>query len=321
MRPVTDAADLEPSAGSLQPDRKILRASTPDLSFLTSVFRFLASVLRFLASVSRFLDSTSRLLAAALDDFGAAWRVQRYPSSGRMRKREAAIALFLCVAVVDIGHGADAAVASWTLAFPETVRRVFEYVTLLGTSGYIFAISAAVATVALLARERRSGRSFVAAMNGLAGRATFILMVNAVGGILAQLLKHLAGRARPKLMSIVGPFHFDLFSIKASLASFPSGHTITAFATAMALSYFAPRLRIPLFVVASIIAASRLAIGAHYLSDVLAGIVLGVGTSIYTRRAFATRGLVFRRVGDRIRVRSAGSLAVALTTLADRASR
>jgi undecaprenyl-diphosphatase len=262
-----------------------------------------------------------RLLGAALQDFAAAWGVARYPSPGGTRKGEAAIALLLCAAVVEVGTVADAAGARWAMALPQTVREVAGVVTLLGTSGYIFVLCVVVAGIAVLAGGRGTGQRFKAAMNGLAGRATFVFAVNAVGGILSQLLKHLAGRARPKLMSIVGPFHFDLFSIKASLASFPSGHTVTAFATLTALSYFAPSLRIPLVLVASLVAVSRLIVGAHYPSDVLAGIVFGVGTAIYARRAFATRGLVFRRAGDRIRVRRAGSLSAALGALADRVRR
>ena len=267
------------------------------------------------------LASGWRLLVGAFRDFAAAWGVARHPSPGGTRRGEAAIALVLCATVVAVAFLGDAAGARFELALPATVRRIFEYVTLLGTSGYIFAFCVVVAIIAVLAGGRGRGGRFKAAMNGLAGRATFVFMVNAVGGILAQLLKHLAGRARPKLMGIVGPFHFDLFSIKASLASFPSGHTITAFATATALSYFAPRLRLPLFLVAALVAISRLMVGAHYPSDVLAGIMFGIGTAIYVRRAFATRGLVFRRAGDRIRLRVCGSLPAALGALSHRGSR
>lgn len=267
------------------------------------------------------LAALLRLPVVALRDLAAAWGVARHPAPGGTHRGEAAIALLLCALVVEVGYVGDAAGARWAAGLPGTVKEIFGYVTLLGTSGYIFALSGLVAVIAVLAGGRGTGRRFKAAMNGLAGRATFVFAVNAVGGILSQLLKHIAGRARPKLMSIVGPFHFDLFSIKASLASFPSGHTITVFATATALSYFTPRWRLPLFLLAALVAASRLIVGAHYPSDVLAGIVFGVGTTIYVRRAFATRGLVFRRAGDRIRLRRSGSLTAALGALSHRVSR
>ena len=95
-------------------------------------------------------------------------------------------------------------------------------------------------------------------------------------------------------MPQLGAFHFDLFSFRASLASFPSGHATTAFAMATALSLVAPVWALPLFAFATLIAASRMAIGAHYLSDVLAGSGLGIVCTIVIAQAFARRGLVFR---------------------------
>ena len=98
-------------------------------------------------------------------------------------------------------------------------------------------------------------------------------------------------------MEIVGPFHFDAFSISARFASFPSGHTVTAFATALALGWFAPRLRWPLFALAVLIGLSRVGVGAHYPSDVLAGAALGLGSTLLLRRMFGLRRIVFQLAG------------------------
>jgi undecaprenyl-diphosphatase len=57
--------------------------------------------------------------------------------------------------------------------------------------------------------------------------------------------------------------------------SFPSGHTITAFAVAVSLGGFYPELLPGLFFCAVSIAASRVVLGMHFLSDVLAGAALG----------------------------------------------
>ncbi len=57
--------------------------------------------------------------------------------------------------------------------------------------------------------------------------------------------------------------------------SFPSGHTITAFAVAVSLSRFYPELAPGLFFCAVSVAASRILLGMHFLSDVLAGAVIG----------------------------------------------
>ena len=57
--------------------------------------------------------------------------------------------------------------------------------------------------------------------------------------------------------------------------SFPSGHTITAFAVTAALAGFYPEMLPGLLFCAISIAASRVVLGMHFLSDVLAGAALG----------------------------------------------
>jgi undecaprenyl-diphosphatase len=59
--------------------------------------------------------------------------------------------------------------------------------------------------------------------------------------------------------------------------SFPSGHTITAFATAFSTGFFYPALFAPLLVAAIAIGISRVVLGMHFVSDVLIGAALGTG--------------------------------------------
>jgi len=59
-------------------------------------------------------------------------------------------------------------------------------------------------------------------------------------------------------------------------SSFPSGHAASSFACAYVLARFAPRLAIPLFVLAAGIAFSRVYTGVHYPLDVTVGAVLGL---------------------------------------------
>ena len=58
--------------------------------------------------------------------------------------------------------------------------------------------------------------------------------------------------------------------------SFPSGHTITASAVAVSFNLHFPLLAVPLFLLATCVALSRIFLGMHFLSDVVAGFVLGV---------------------------------------------
>ena len=57
--------------------------------------------------------------------------------------------------------------------------------------------------------------------------------------------------------------------------SFPSGHATLAFAVAFVFAAKYPKFRYPLFALAALVAFSRIYIGMHFPSDVLAGAVLG----------------------------------------------
>lgn len=75
----------------------------------------------------------------------------------------------------------------------------------------------------------------------------------------------------------------------AHTPSFPSGHAATSFACAATLArYVAPRFAIGLYVLAALIAWSRVYVGAHYPLDVLAGAVLGLGIATALRLLPAT---------------------------------
>src|SRR5882672_1108366 len=74
--------------------------------------------------------------------------------------------------------------------------------------------------------------------------------------------------------------------------SFTSGHTMTASSVALVLTYFYPSLEIALVFLALSIALSRIVLGLHFLSDVLAGIVLGVALGCCSLTTFASLGLL-----------------------------
>ena len=68
--------------------------------------------------------------------------------------------------------------------------------------------------------------------------------------------------------------------------SFPSGHTSDAFATATSLSIAFPKWYIiaPIFLWASAVGYSRMDLGVHYPSDVLAGALIGIGSAYLTHK-------------------------------------
>ncbi len=91
-------------------------------------------------------------------------------------------------------------------------------------------------------------------------------------GIAAFLrLKKATGRKRPCALEP----HCWATLLPPDQFSFPSGHTITAFAVAVSLSLFYPELAVGLLFCALSVAASRILLGMHFLSDVLAGAAIG----------------------------------------------
>ena len=91
---------------------------------------------------------------------------------------------------------------------------------------------------------------------------------------IGSYIKPLVGRIRPyDINTAVG-----LLIPRPTDFSFPSGHTGASFAAAAALEDSNYRLRIPAWVLAVLIAFSRLYLYVHYPTDVLAGAMLGILT-------------------------------------------
>ena len=105
-----------------------------------------------------------------------------------------------------------------------------------------------------------------------------------VSGVAVTLLKGTFDRPRPG----VADAGVDPIGIIPASASFPSGHSATAFATAVAVSVVYPRLRWPLLALALAVALSRVYLGMHYATDVAAGsalgIAIGLGAGLAVRR-------------------------------------
>ena len=81
--------------------------------------------------------------------------------------------------------------------------------------------------------------------------------------------------------------------------SFPSGHAATSFACAATLAIFLPRRAAVLYVLAALIAYSRVYVGVHYPLDVIAGAALGllVATSLRLLPAVLRRSRPAQRPG------------------------
>jgi len=101
------------------------------------------------------------------------------------------------------------------------------------------------------------------------------ILFGAIAVSLAQLVynvaKRLLVRSRP-----CDSFPLAYLPVRMPDAfSFPSGHTTTAFAMAIIIGHFSALLWPGALLLATLVGLSRVALGAHYPSDVVAGMILG----------------------------------------------
>jgi len=158
----------------------------------------------------------------------------------------------------------------WFASLKETgFYRSFKLITRMGESQWYLA--AGLLCYLLLRKAKPSAAS--------AGLLLFSSV--ALSGLSADLIKFLLGRARPKLYFREAIYGFDFFRLEHAWISFPSGHSATAFSVASTLCLLFPRYRIVFFLWATLIALSRIATTQHYLSDVLAGSLLGAASTAF----------------------------------------
>lgn len=117
-------------------------------------------------------------------------------------------------------------------------------------------------------------------------RSLFVFLSLIFAGIFLHLLKWVAGRHRPIDLFQHGYFGFDFFGVGYELTSFPSGHAQAVFTVATALVILFPRWRVPLFLYATVVAASRIILTSHYLSDVIAGAAVGIICTLAVKYLF-----------------------------------
>lgn len=235
-----------------------------------------------------------------------AYLARRRPRGIRPRVRlagwgEAALLLVLCAGAVALAMVVlDPAIPGLRLHLPAGLIAVADRLTDLGYSGLLLwpaglSIAWLLALMPQLAARGDAMARRVAA--SVLARVGFVFLSVGVVGLAVSLVKHAIGRARPlTAFFLQGPdrhLTFDAMVWKSSYASFPSGHTTTVFAAAVALGALFPRARAPLIALAAVVGATRILLGAHYPSDVIAGAVLGSLFALAMVKAFAARRLVF----------------------------
>ena len=156
----------------------------------------------------------------------------------------------------------DFAILDWVQAHLRCgfLDTVVPWITMLGEFGAVWIL---LALVLLLRKDTRK-----------AGLAVAIALV--LDLVVCNLvLKNLVARPRPFWIREVA-----LLVPPPSEFSFPSGHTAASFAAVGALWREKNRLKIPALVLAVLIALSRIYLYVHYPSDVLGGLLVGLGCGV-----------------------------------------
>ena len=153
----------------------------------------------------------------------------------------------------------------------------------------VFAAIAATPTPAMDAGLRRLSRSadysrlwlgcaaVLAAVGGDRGRAGAVngaASIALASPVVNLVLKPLGDRRRPERHTHAVPLTRQVTMPRSR--SWPSGHAASAFAFATGVGAAWPVAGVPLSVLASVVAYSRVHTGVHYPSDVIAGTAFGV---------------------------------------------
>lgn len=140
-----------------------------------------------------------------------------------------------------------------------------EWITLFGQGWVLGAAALGVALIAYWLGRPRLVRAGLVAVPALIA-----------SGLLARVIKIFIARPRPgaSLDGVIGWAP----SLAAAYNSFPSGHATSAFTLAAVLAVAEPPGRALFYAFAGVIAFSRVAVDAHFVSDVVAGGLLGWAT-------------------------------------------
>jgi membrane-associated phospholipid phosphatase len=198
-----------------------------------------------------------------------------------MWRRPALAVSALATLVVVLAAAVPVDEALHDLAFRHLVghelRLLANGLTALGTT---WAGAGVLGGLAVVGYRVRDGVLLRGAAGGLIGLAA--------GGVVSQVVKHVACRARPRLVegwgvgvpgtpddpAARGFFHWPCFG-EPAYHGFPSGHATTAFTLAAALCVIAPAGRRAWLLAAAGVGASRVVLNAHFLSDVVGGALIG----------------------------------------------
>lgn len=182
----------------------------------------------------------------------------------------------------------DIALAYYFKELNDSVLDIAQLVTILGESRWYYILF--IPTYLLF--------RFVWNNKLWAMRMFFLLIAISASGLISMLIKWLAGRHRPINLFNHGLFGFDCFHVIYELTSFPSGHAVTVFSLATAISFLSLRWGIVTFIAALLIAMSRVMITSHYLGDIIGGAGIGILCTLAVKYYFDRTNIQLSKVKE-----------------------
>ncbi len=232
----------------------------------------------------------------------AAARMSRAAFGGAPGALDWRMATFALIAVALAAAIApyDATASRWATASQNPAVRLLAAYTDIGRSTFYLLSSLGIALWATFLSWRGRKLSSKAKLALIYSQALYAFWAIALSGILVNLLKLIFGRARPKFLETNGAYDFfSRWGTGYDFTSFPSGHATTMGALAAILVLWFPKLRVLTLLACFSVAATRVAAGAHFPSDVVIGFSLGFLFSVYLARVLARRHSVFRFSGHK----------------------
>jgi membrane-associated PAP2 superfamily phosphatase len=162
---------------------------------------------------------------------------------------------------------------------PDWLRAIAQHTTNFGKSGWILVLSGVIFIVSWLALRRSGPTGPSSRVRYYAYYATasgYMFLSVALSGIISNLVKRTIGRGRPPVFDEFGAFHFHPFAGNSLYESL--------------LAVLCPKYRVPLLVIGFLFAMTRIMVGAHYLSDVIAGYSFGMWYAYMSAIVFARHG-------------------------------
>lgn len=206
------------------------------------------------------------------------------------------VVFVVCLTILQIMLHLDPGVAFMAKAAPSNVKWFFQAITDLGTSGWILVVTGVGALALAMTNMPSAARATKVRRANWHGDLCFVFFTVAVTGVLANLIKNTIGRARPRHLETLGAYEFDFAAFTSSFASFPSGHSTTFGAFCACLCLLFPRWT-PVWVLVGVTGGiSRIMVGAHYASDVVAGLLFGSVLTILFARWLSRRHVLFAPV-------------------------